>query len=73
MRVLSNTGLNVRQQPTVQSPIVTGVAGQTVLTVQDVEETNNPTTPIWVQVDVGGTLGWAAAEVSGTPLLEQLP
>jgi len=73
VRVISNTGLNIRQQPTVQSPIVTGAAGQAVLTVLDVEETTSPTTPIWVQVQVDGTTGWAAAELSGTPLLERLP
>lgn len=73
VRVISNTGLNIRQQPTVQSPVVTGAAGQAVLAVLDVEETTSPTTPIWVQVQVGGTTGWAAAELSGTPLLERLP
>jgi uncharacterized protein YgiM (DUF1202 family) len=67
--VISPTGLNIRQEPTVQSPLVTGVDSQAVLTVLDVEETTSPTVPIWVQVEVNGITGWAAAEVGGTPLL----
>ncbi|NJK62367.1 MAG: hypothetical protein HC921_06465 [Synechococcaceae cyanobacterium SM2_3_1] len=73
VRVISADGVNIRQEPALQSPRVGTAASRALLTVEEVQLSLDPQIPAWLRVNPPqGAGGWIAVEFQGTPLVERV-
>ncbi len=73
VRVISADGVNIRQEPALQSPRVGTAASRALLTVEEVQLSLDPQISAWLRVSPSqGAGGWIAVEFQGTPLVERV-
>ncbi|MGQ9837937.1 MAG: SH3 domain-containing protein [Cyanobacteriota bacterium] len=72
VRVISNDGINIRQQPSLTGAIVGAVPRQALLRVVEVQAGEGQV-PVWLRIERDGAPGgWIAAQLGTTRLVERL-